>query len=68
VLPPADRIKLLKETFSLMDLDFYKDKLWEKKREIQTSIKIKSDMDEINKTMHDFLTKIIEYDQKLSDI
>jgi guanylate kinase len=27
VLPPADRIKLLKETFSLMDLDFYKDKL-----------------------------------------
>jgi flagellar biosynthesis chaperone FliJ len=25
-------------------------------------------MDEINKTMHDFLTKIIEYDQKLSDI
>lgn len=63
-LLPTKRLQVLKNVFGLLGIDEAKDKLAEKKRSIQTELKIKSDTQSYDKKLQQYLaSRFSAYDE-----
>lgn len=66
-LTPAERVVIFKNVFWLLGIDEAKDIIWERKREIQTIRKVKSDDERFNSKLRTNLHAIIENYKKLEN-
>jgi hypothetical protein len=66
-LQPVDRLIVMKNIFNLIGIDDIKDKISDKRREIQTTLKIKSDTSRFDSKIKTILSNYIDSFKLISE-